>query len=81
MLLLTISAFGWQQQLHLTPPAGVVLSEGDQRHLRAGLSRLAARMESHRTNPHIVDIEIFSKAVQYALDGNEFFTAEDVLSR
>lgn len=78
LFLLTVSALAWQQQPHLIPPAGVVLSEADQRQLRTGLSRLTARIEAYKTNPHIADVEIFSKAVHYALDGNEFFTAEDV---
>jgi hypothetical protein len=73
-----VSAFGWQQQPHLIPPPGVAVSEADQRQLRAGLSRLATRMGTYATNPHIADVKIFHKAVQYALEGNEFFTAEDV---
>jgi hypothetical protein len=28
-----------------------------------------------KANPHIADVRIFHRAVQYALDGNEFFTA------
>jgi pimeloyl-ACP methyl ester carboxylesterase len=73
-----LSAFGWQQQPHLIPPTGVPVPDADQRQLRAALARLATRMDAYKTNPHIADVRIFHKAVQYALEGNEFFTAEDV---
>ena len=64
--------------LHLIPPPGIAVSEADQKQLRAGLDRLSARLEALRSNPRIADVEIFHKAVRYALEGNEFFTAEDV---
>jgi poly(3-hydroxybutyrate) depolymerase len=71
------SALAWQQP-HLIPPPGVTVAEADRKQLNGGLARLAVRMDAYRTNPHIADVKIFHKAVQYALDGNEFFTAEDV---
>ena len=74
---IALSAFAWQQP-HLIPPAGVAVPDADQRQLRNGLARLATRMEAMKTNPHITDVRIFYKAVQYALDGNEFFTPEDI---
>ena len=79
ILLLTfaLSAFA-QQQLHLIPPPGVAVPEADQRQIKAGLARLGARIEALKTNPHIADVQIFHKAVRYALEGNEFFTAEDI---
>jgi hypothetical protein len=77
LLFASLPAFGFQQ-LHLIPPPGVAVPEADQRQLRAGLTRLAARIDALRSNPHIADVQIFHKAVQYALDGNEFFTAEDI---
>jgi poly(3-hydroxybutyrate) depolymerase len=39
---------------------------------------LTQRLNPLRDNPHAPDIIIFEKAVRYALDGNEFFTQEDV---
>jgi Prolyl oligopeptidase family len=77
LLFCAISAFAWQQP-HLIPPAGVAVPEADQRQLRTGLTRLAARMDALKTNPHIADVKIFYKAVEYALNGNEFFTAEEI---
>ncbi len=67
-----------ERPLHLIPPPGVQVSEADQRQLRAGLDRLTARMDAIRSNPAWPDVEIFRKAVAYALDGNEFFSPEDV---
>ncbi len=55
------------------------MTEADQRQLRGGLTRLASRMDAMKTNPHIADVKIFYKAVQHALDGNEFFTPEEIL--
>jgi hypothetical protein len=77
LLFCAISAFAWQQP-HLIPPVGVAVPEADQRQLRTGLTRLAARMDALKTNPHIADVRIFYKAVEYALNGNEFFTAEEI---
>ncbi|HKD08744.1 MAG TPA: prolyl oligopeptidase family serine peptidase [Bryobacteraceae bacterium] len=67
-----------QEQIHLIPPPGVPVPDADQKQIRAGLTRLAARIEANKANAYIVDVEIFYKAVKYALDGNEFFTAEDI---
>jgi dienelactone hydrolase len=77
LIFFAVSAFAWQPP-HLIPPVGVAVPEADQRQLRGGLTRLAARMDAMKTNPHIADVRIFHKAVQYALDGNEFFTPEEI---
>ena len=77
LLFFAVSAFA-QQQLHLIPPAGVAVPEADQRALKGGIARLAGRIEAQKANPHIADVEIFLKAVKYGLEGNEFFTAEDI---
>jgi len=75
-LFFAVTAFG--QQPHLIPPPGVAVADADARQLRSGLARLATRIEAYKTNPHIADVKIFHKAVQYALEGNELFTQEDV---
>jgi pimeloyl-ACP methyl ester carboxylesterase len=64
--------------LHLIPPPGVEVSGTDQKALRAGLTRLNQKIEALKGNPHLPDVQIFEKAVRYALDGNEFFTQEEV---
>jgi pimeloyl-ACP methyl ester carboxylesterase len=77
-LLFCIAPAFAQQQIHLIPPPGVAVPEADQRQIKASLTRLSARIEALKTNPHIADVQIFEKAVRYALEGNEFFTAEDI---
>ncbi|MGA3095028.1 MAG: prolyl oligopeptidase family serine peptidase [Bryobacteraceae bacterium] len=66
------------QQLHLIPPPGIAVPDADQRQIRAQLGRLSTRLQALKGNPHLADALIFDKAVRYALDGNEFFTAEEV---
>src|ERR1051326_7672982 len=78
VLLLAASAVFAQQPLHLIPPPGVPVPEADQRQLRTAISHLATRIDATKTNPHIPAVQIFLKAAQYALDGNEFFTAEEI---
>src|ERR1700684_3001530 len=65
-------------QLHLIPPPGVTVADADQRALRTGLTRLDGRIDALKGNPRLSDIQIFEKAVRYALEGNEFFTQEEV---
>jgi hypothetical protein len=77
LFLITCAAFA-QEQIHLIPPAGVPVPDADQRQIRTALTRLAARIDANKANANIADVEIFYKAVKYALDGNEFFTAEDI---
>ena len=62
----------------IIPRPGVAVADADQRTLRTGLTRLAARIDALKGNPHLADVQIFEKAVRYALDGNEFFTQEEV---
>jgi hypothetical protein len=64
--------------LHLIPPAGVQVSDADQKSLHAGLTRLQARIDALKGNPRLPDVQIFEKAVRYALEGNEFFRQEEV---
>jgi len=54
------------------------VSDADQRALRTGLTRLQGKIDALKGNPHLADVQIFEKAVRYALDGNEFFTQEEV---
>jgi hypothetical protein len=65
-------------QVKPLPPPGIPVSQQDQRILRAGLDRLGKRIEALKGNPHLPDIEIFHKAVRFALDGNEFFREEQI---
>ena len=60
------------------PPPGVPVPEADQTELRAGLDKLGARIQALKDNPNIADVEVYHKAVRYALDGNEFFKPEEI---
>src|SRR5438309_658135 len=60
------------------PQPGIPVPEADRRQLRAGLVRLGTRIEALKGNPHLADVLIFHKAVQFALDGNEFFRPEQI---
>ncbi len=77
---LAIVAFGQapRRDPYLIPPPGVVVAEADQRQLKAGLDRLAKRLLPLAGRPHLEDAQIFHKAVRYAVEGGEFFAADDV---
>jgi len=63
---------------HPLPPPGITLAPKDEHSLRSQLDRLTHLLNPLRENPQAPDVIIFEKAVRYALDGNEFFTQEDV---
>lgn len=60
------------------PPAGIAVPDADQKALRASVARINARLDAMNGNARLADIRVFTKAVTYALDGNEFFTAEEI---
>ncbi len=66
------------QPIHLIPPPGVAVPEADQRALHTGVDRLGKRADALKSNPLYPDVAIFQKAVRYALEGNEFFSAEEI---
>ena len=61
------------------PPPGIPVPDIDKRQLRAGLDRLGAKIGALKGNPHLADVEVFHKAVRFALDGSEFFRQEQIL--
>jgi len=70
----------WAQapQFKPLPPPGIAVPDADKRQLRAGLDRLAAKMDALKGNPHLPDVAIFHNAVRFALEGNEFFRLEQI---
>lgn len=60
------------------PAPGIAVPEADQKQLRAGLDRLRTKLDAVRTNPYYADALVFHKAVRFALEGNEFFRAEQI---
>src|SRR5258706_2644005 len=90
-LLLTISALpaiadGPQdnrtENVRPVPPPGVAVPEADRAELQAGLAefdRLLTSIRATRTKPDLLaDVEIYHKAVRYALQYNEFFRAQEI---
>ena len=64
------------------PPPGVSLTEADKKPLESGLSQLRKSIGLLRQIPSAVallpDVEIYERAVYYALTYNEFFKADEV---
>src|SRR5690349_21125545 len=70
-------------QVRPVPPLGVALAPGDRQELTEQLQQLGREIGALRTIlatnrsllPLMPDVEIFHKAVRYALEYNEFFNA------
>ena len=63
------------------PPPGLAIAEKDRAALRAGADALAKEIESLRSSPQrelLPDVEIFHKAVDWALRYDEFYRSNDV---
>lgn len=90
LLLLTIAALAQQPAQGVrradgapaaqrpVPPAGVEVPANDRAALEAGLQRLKTATEKLRDNPFLPDVLIYSEAVRYALQYNEFFKPEEI---
>jgi hypothetical protein len=60
------------------PPPGVPVPEADRAELEKGLAELGKETESLRGHARWADVEIYHKAVRYALHHNEFFDAKEI---
>lgn len=60
------------------PPPGVAVPEADKTELEAGLQQLGAAIEALRGKEHLADVEIYHKAVGWALKYNEFFNVKEI---
>ena len=63
------------------PPPGIAITEGDRAELRAGADALAREIESLRSakfHALLPDVEIFHKAVDWALRYDEFYRSNEV---
>ncbi|MDQ6708500.1 MAG: prolyl oligopeptidase family serine peptidase, partial [Acidobacteriota bacterium] len=60
------------------PPPGIAVSESDRADLESGLSRLGRGIDELKGNPLLPDVLVYHKAVRYALEGNEFFKADEI---
>src|SRR5262245_34013966 len=70
------------------PPPGIPVSAADAAELTAGLQTLGRQLEALHTNPKVgadllrllPDLQVFHKAVRYALRYGEFFKADEIES-
>ena len=60
------------------PPPGIEISAPDRAELQAGLDHLRAAIGKLHGNPLLPDLLIYSEAVRFALEYNEFFNANEV---
>ncbi len=63
------------------PPPGLAITEKDRAALRAGAEALAKEIEALRSSPQrelLPDVEIFHKAVDWALRYDEFYRSNEV---
>jgi acetyl esterase/lipase len=67
------------------PPKGIELPAADAAKLREGLDALEARIQkakksdkAARLEPRFADVEIYAKAVSYAVENGEFFNAREI---
>ena len=60
------------------PPAGVAIPASDRAELEAGVKALGAELTALAKNPLLPDVEIFHKAVDWALRYDEFFDVKQV---
>ncbi|HXJ42224.1 MAG TPA: prolyl oligopeptidase family serine peptidase, partial [Bryobacteraceae bacterium] len=76
-LVFTAVVFGQANNKPLPAP-GIAVPEADQKQMKVGLDRLSAKLEAIRGNPLYPDVLVFHKAVRFALEGHEFFRAEQI---
>jgi hypothetical protein len=70
-----------QDNVRPIPPPGVAVPDADQAELEAGLKALGDEIAALRPKltPDLrADVEIYHKAVRYALHHNEFFNAKEI---
>lgn len=64
------------------PPPGIMVPEADRAELESGLAELEKSISDLRgkreTAAYLPDVEIYARAVRYALQGNEFFARGDI---
>ncbi len=65
-------------QVRPVPPPGVPVSPSDRADLEAGLADLGRRIDKLRGVALLPDVQIYHKAVRYALEFNEFFAPADI---
>jgi poly(3-hydroxybutyrate) depolymerase len=77
LLFCALSVFGQQAPPRPVPPPGVAVPADVRTELQASLDRLAKSIAALKNNPLLPDVLVFHKAVRFALEGNEFFNANE----
>jgi pimeloyl-ACP methyl ester carboxylesterase len=70
-----------QPRLTRVPPPGIAIAEKDRAGLRAGADALAEEIKALRSSPQrewLPDVEVFHKAVDWALRYDEFYRSNEV---
>ena len=60
------------------PPKGVAVAEADGKELKAGLDELQKAIDELKGQELLPDVEIYHKAVRYAVEYGEFFNVKDI---
>jgi len=76
-ILLLTGTLAWCAERPIPPP-GIQVQAADRADLQSGLDQLHGRVEALRGNPLIADVEIYEKAVHWALEYDEFFKPVEI---
>ncbi|MEO7142812.1 MAG: prolyl oligopeptidase family serine peptidase [Bryobacteraceae bacterium] len=72
-----LASLAWAAERPVPPP-GIAVPAADRQELETGLAQLHQRVEDLRANPLAADVEIYEKAVRWALQYNEFFKPQEI---
>src|ERR1041384_742557 len=77
-VLAAVLLLGAQQPAKRIPADGIAVPAADRADLEAALAHLQASCARLKSNPLLADVLIFSEAVRYALQYNEFFKPGEI---
>jgi predicted esterase len=78
IVLLTASAALAQPPIKRIPADGIAVPDADRAELASGLARLRAAAQKLAGNPLLPDVLIFSEAVRFSIEYNEFFKPAEI---
>ncbi len=76
-LLFAIAAFA-QPPVKPVPAAGIAIPAADRAELQAGLAHLQTSIARLKPGPLLPDVQIYSEAVRFSLEYNEFFKPAEI---
>ncbi len=74
---LALSLMG-QPAVKRIPADGIVIPDADRAELQSGLAHLQASIARLKPGPLLPDVQIYSEAVRFSLDYNEFFKPAEI---